>query len=201
MMTEHDCSLDEILSTTWDRRLAKDLAEEIGEGTGDRPDTVREMRRFLAIKGYRELLRHVNEARNRLSGSEALAAVAHAMRAYAVARPAMSAAAFRKAAADCPEWRKAHEDLHIFMIEIFEDCDLPRDAAEKALDMLRSLVRGYVLHEIMQTFVDAASYEESFDTAVRVFVTGLSVLRPTLPADTLPCEGNTVGELALSFSP
>lgn len=197
MTADRDCSLDEILSTTWDRRLAQDLAEEIGEGTGDRPDTLREMRRFLALKGYRELLRHVDEARNHLRGSDALAAVAHAMRAYAIARPALSAAAFRTAAADCPEWRKAHDDLHAFMIDIFEDCGLARDAAEKALDILRSLVRGYVLHEIMHTFVDVASYDESFDTAVRVFVTGLSALAPTLSARALPGgENGPVGEFA-----
>ncbi|WP_063994434.1 hypothetical protein [Bradyrhizobium sp.] len=45
------------------------------------------------------------------------------------------------------------------MIDIFEDCGLARDAGEKALDMLRSLVRGYVLHEIMHTFVDVVSYD------------------------------------------
>lgn len=197
MTTERDCSLDEILSTTWDRRLAQDLAAEIAKGTGDRPDTVREMRRFLALKGYRELLRHVDEARNRRRGTEALAAVAHAMRGYALARPALSAAAFRTASADCPEWRKAHDDLHAFMIDIFEDCGLARDAAEKALEMLRSLVRGYVLHEIMHTFVDVVSYDESFDTAVRVFVTGLSALAPTLSARALPREEDgPVGELA-----
>jgi hypothetical protein len=83
------------------------------------------------------------------------------------------------------------------MIDIFEDCGLARDAGEKALDMLRSLVRGYVLHEIMHTFVDVVSYDESFDTAVRVFVTGLSALAPTLSARALPREEDgPVGELA-----
>jgi hypothetical protein len=42
--------------------------------------------------------------------------------------------------------------------------------------MLRSLVRGYVLHEVMHTFVGVESYDESFDSAVRVFVAGLPAL-------------------------
>lgn len=180
MTADQDVSVDEILSTSWDRKLATDLAEEIGDGTGDRPGTIREMRRFLALKGYRELLRHLDEARRGLTGDDALAAVAHAMRAYAIARPALSAAAFRTAVADCPEWRKAHDDLHAFMLEIFEDCGLVGDAAEKALDMLRSLIRGYVLHELMHTFVDVNSYDESFESAVRVFVAGLWALVPTM---------------------
>jgi hypothetical protein len=56
-------SVDEILASSWDRKLAKDLAAEIGACTGDQLGTVREMRRFLALKGYRELLQRLREAR------------------------------------------------------------------------------------------------------------------------------------------
>ena len=106
-------SIDEILATSWDRKLAKDLAEEIESCTGDKLGTVFEMRRFLALKGYRELLQLLREARNGKNGDDALAAVAHAMRRYALDRPALSAAAFRTAAVDCPEWREAHERLPV----------------------------------------------------------------------------------------
>ena len=172
-------SVDELLSSSWDRKLAKDLADEIGACTGDQLGTVREMRRFLALKGYRELLQRLREAREGKDGEEALAAIAHAMRRYALDRPALSAAAFRAAAADCPEWREAHDTLHALIADIFAECGLVDAPAEHALDMLRSFVRGYVLHEVMHTFVGVESYDESFDSAVRVFVAGLPALVPS----------------------
>jgi hypothetical protein len=175
-------SVDEILATSWDRKLAKDLAEEIGFCTGDKLGTVHEMRRFLALKGYRELLGRLREAREGKNAEDSLAAVTHAMRRYALDRPALSAAAFRTAAADCPEWREAHEDLHAFMSDVLAECGLVGEAAENALDMLRSLVRGYVLHEVMHTFIGVHSYDASFDSAVRVFIGGLPALVSSDPA-------------------
>ncbi len=168
-------SVDEILATSWDRKLAKDLAEEIESCTGDKLGTVFEMRRFLALKGYRELLQLLREARDGKNGDDALAAVAHAMRRYALDRPALSAAAFRTAAVDCPEWREAHEQLHTFMLDILAECSLFDEAAENALNMLRSLVRGYVLHEVMHTLVGVEFYDDAFDKAIQVFLVGLPV--------------------------
>ena len=112
------------------------------------------------------------------------------MRRYALDRPALSAAAFRTAAADCPEWRSAHEDLHTFMTGIFADCGLAGEAAEDALNMLRSLVRGYVLNEMMHTLIGVDSYDDSFDSAIRVFVAGL-------PALAVPMHGRRTARLAL----
>ncbi|MDH2347170.1 hypothetical protein [Bradyrhizobium sp. SSUT77] len=39
-----------LLASAWDRKLAKDLAQEIEVCTGDRRETFAEMRRFLAVK-------------------------------------------------------------------------------------------------------------------------------------------------------
>lgn len=169
-------TVDQILSISWDRKLAKDLAAEIEACTGERRDTVEEMRRFLALKGYRELLQRLRSAREGKTSEEALKAVAHAFRSYALERPALSAAAFRTAAADCPEWREAHDDLHALMLDVLGDCGLPREAAEDALNMLRCLVRGYVLNEMMHTLIGVYSYEDSFESSVRVFVAGLPAL-------------------------
>ncbi len=174
-MESYAYSLDEILAMSWDKKLANDLAQEIGSATGDKPDTVLEMRRFLALKGYRELLDRVSEACRGKSGDQALSAVAHAIRRYALERPALSAAAFQTAAVDCPEWHEAHERLHIFMIDRFAECGLFGKAAENALNMLRSLVRGYMLHEMMHTLIGVDSYEDAFDKAVQVFVAGLPI--------------------------
>lgn len=169
-------TVDEILSSSWDRKLASDLAGEIEACTGERRATVEEMRRFLALKGYRELLSRLHAVRNGKRGNAALHAVAHAMRLYALERPALSAAAFRTAAADCPEWREAHENLHAFMLDVLADCGLLGQPAEEALNMLRCLVRGYVLNEMMHTLIGVDSYEDSFESSVRVFIAGLPAL-------------------------
>ena len=171
-------SIDEILSNSWDKKLARDLADEIEACTGERRATVEEMRRFLALKGYRGLLQRLRAAREGKRADEALHAVAHAIRGYALERPALSAAAFRTAAADCPEWRKAHENLHTFMMDILADCGLLGQPAEEALNILRSLIRGYVLNEMMHTLIGVYSYERSFENAIRVFVAGLPALMP-----------------------
>jgi hypothetical protein len=169
-------SLDEILSNSWHRKLAADLATEIEACTGDRQRSVREMRRFLALKGYRELRERLQTAREGKRSEEALVAVAHAMRTYALQRPALSAAAFRTEAADCSEWREAHDDLHAIMLDVLADCGLSDEAAEDALNMVRSLVRGYVLNEVMHTLIGVESYDDSSESAIRVLVAGLRVL-------------------------
>lgn len=169
-------SVDEILSNSWDRKLAADLASEIETCTGERRNSIQEMRRFLAVKGYRELLERLQGAREGKHSEEALVAVAQAMRAYALQRPALSAAAFRTAAADCPEWRQAHDDLHAVMLDVLADCGLCGQAAEDALNMIRGLVRGYVLNEMMHALIGVDSYDDSFESALRVLVAGLPVL-------------------------
>lgn len=183
-----DHSVDEILSSSWDAKLAKDLAAEIEFCTGEKRDNFAEMRRFLALKGYRELLQRLEVAREEKSGSDALDAVAHAMRAYALERPALSAAAFRTASADSAEWRAAHANLHAFMIDVFAECGLAGEAAEDALNMLRSLVRGFVLNEVMHTLIDVKSYDDCFRRSVRVFIAGLGALNcEAAPSDHDDC--------------
>lgn len=55
-------------------------------------------------------------------------------------------------------------------------------AADQALRILRCIVRGFVLHEVMDSFFDPASYDESYESAIRVFITGLSSLTPSRPS-------------------
>lgn len=193
-------SVDEILANSWDRRLATDLAAEIEACTGERRGAFNEMRRFLALKGYRELLQRLRAARGDKTSEEALKAVARAMRDYALERPALSAAAFRSAAADCPEWRKAHEDLDAFMMDVFAGCGLLGESAEDALNILRSLVRGYVLNEMMHTLIGVYSYDESFEKALRVFVAGLPILSSAAPQEAAenPRNGPLRGRIAQS---
>ncbi len=169
-------SIDEILSNSWERRLANDLAAEMETYTGEKRETIEEMRLFLAVKGYRELFQRLQEAREGRSGLEALRAVACAMRDYALERPGLSAAAFRTPMADCQEWREVYVQLREFMMTIFAECGLRGSAADSALHILRSLVRGFVLHELMNSFLCTHSYAESFEAAIRVFSAGLPAL-------------------------
>ena len=172
----HNFSIDQIISTSWEKKLADDLATELETHSGEKRQTIEEMRRFLAVKGYREQFRRLQEACEGRSGHEALTAAAHAMRSYALERPALAAVAFRTPPSDCHEWQEVYVQSREFFLSIFADCGLRGQAADQALHILRSLVRGFVLHEIMNTFLYIFSYEESFDCGMRVFIAGLPAL-------------------------
>jgi hypothetical protein len=45
-----------------------------------------------------------------------------------------------------------------------------------AFGILRSLVRGFVLHEAMDSVVDPSSYDESYESAINVFIAGLTTV-------------------------
>ena len=71
------------------------------------------------------------------------------------------------------------------------------NAAENAVHMLRSLVRGYVLHEVMQTLQGVDCYDAAFDKAVQVFVAGLpafaSQAARAAPHEDAACERQPLG--------
>ncbi|MGY4432211.1 hypothetical protein ACVWWO_004688 [Bradyrhizobium sp. F1.13.1] len=171
-----NCSVEEILSRSWDRKIAHDLLSELETYTGERLSTTVEMRRFLACKGYRDLLERLQLARDGRTSWNALRSVAHAMREYALERPALSAATFRTPVSDCTEWREAHARLCEFMRGVFAECGLNGGDAELALCTLRSLVRGFVVHEVMGSFVATFSYSDAFEAAVEIFLSGISTL-------------------------
>jgi Tetracyclin repressor-like, C-terminal domain len=107
---------------------------------------------------------------------DALRAAAHTMRLYALERPAMSAATFRTPTTDTAEWRAAVDDLRVFMTGILSECGLRGKAADDALRILRSLVRGFVVHEVMDSFFDPVSYDECYANAIEMFIGGLPLL-------------------------
>ena len=172
----HSFSIDQIISTSWEKKLADDLATELETHSGEKRQTIEEMRRFLAVKGYREQFRRLQEACEGRSGHESLRAAAHAMRSYALERPALAAAAFRTPPSDSREWQEVYTQSREFLLEILAECGLRGPAADQALHILRSLVRGFVLHEFMNTFLHIFSYEESFECGMRVFIAGLPAL-------------------------
>ena len=175
-MTHQGHSFPHNLSKSWYQRLADDLAAELEAHTGEKRSTIEEMRRFLAVKGCHQLFDRMQAAREGKERDEALRSVARIMRAYALERPALFAATLRTIATDSPEWREAVGQIRKFLISLFAECGLYGAAAEQAQRILKCIVRGFVLHELMDDFLDPVSYEESYEDAILVFLTGLPAL-------------------------
>jgi hypothetical protein len=163
-----------LLSTSsWDKRIASDLIEEMELHLADKVTTIPEMRRILAVKGYVGLRRRVESEVAGKSGPAALRAVADAMRNYALEHPGLSAATFRTATTDSAEWRQAALELSKIVFCVFAEVGLDGEPAQQALRMLRSLVRGFVLNEMAASFLEPLDYEESFKLAMDAFMLGL----------------------------
>jgi Tetracyclin repressor-like, C-terminal domain len=178
-MSDPKFSVQEFLNqpTRWDQLIAADLSAEIRALLAEKVDTIPEMRRFLAIKGFRELHQRLEAAAEGKAGEEALRAVAHAMRAYAHDRPGLSAATFRNPIVDSPEWRREGEELGGFVLGIIAGVGLTGQPAIHALRILRALVRGFVMHEMASSFMEPLDYDESYGIAVEVYLRGLSALQ------------------------
>jgi integrase len=146
LVTETKFSVEELLSsqaTRWDRRIAADLAAELESQLVEKADTIPEMRRLLAVKGYRELRARLQLEIGDAKGDEAIRAMAFAMRAFAHERPGLSAATFRNPMTDSPEWRREGELLIGVALRVFESAGLKGEQAVNAIQILRALVRGF----------------------------------------------------------
>lgn len=177
---EKKFSVEELLSTEvtrWDRRIAADLAAELESQLAEKADTIPEIRRLLAVKGYRELRARLEREIGNSTGNEAIRVMALAMRAFAHERPALSAATFRNSITDLPEWRREYQLLGGVTLRVFESAGLNGEQAMNALGILRALVRGFVLHEMAASFLDTVDYDTLYTVAVDVFIRGLDALR------------------------
>lgn len=175
-----DHELKELLpcdSPVWDRRIAADLSAEFERQISDKISTLPEMRRFLAVKGYRELTRRIEASVQGHSGPDAVRALAIAMRAYALERPGLSAATFRTPLTETDEWRAASGELAERVLAVFSGIGITGVKAQHALRALRSLVRGFVIFEMSSAFLEPLAYDESYLVAVDIFVAGLVTLQ------------------------
>jgi hypothetical protein len=174
-------SVAELLSadaSRWDRLIAADLASELAGQLGEKATTIPEMRRLLAVKGYREMRLRIEQDTFGLRGEEAIRVMAVAMRAFAHERPGLSAATFRSPLTDSPEWRREGELLGAAALAVFERAGLGGEAGVIGLRILRVLVRGFVLHEMAASFLDGVDYDETYATTLTVFIRGLDAIRP-----------------------
>ncbi|MGE5157810.1 MAG: TetR-like C-terminal domain-containing protein [Gemmatimonas sp.] len=163
--------------TSWDKKIAADLTAEMERHLSDKISTIPEMRRILAVRGYRELREAAEHAIEGKTGADALRAMMHAMRRYALERPGLSAATFRTPETDSPEWRAASMELGAVVLGVFGQLGVRGEQSMHALRILRALVRGFVLHEMASSFLEPIGYDESYDLAIKVFIEGLAVLR------------------------
>jgi hypothetical protein len=180
LASDHKFSVEEILSadaTRWDRRIALDLAAELESQLAEKADTIPEMRRLLAVKGYRQLRARLELDIGNATGNEAVRAMAWAMRAFAHERPGLSASSFRNIMTDSPEWRREYELLVGVAVRAFVSAGLGREQAVNALQTLRALVRGFVLHEMTASFLDTVDYDQMYSVALDIFIRGLDALR------------------------
>jgi hypothetical protein len=172
MNHESNFNVDEMVSVSWEQLLARDLASEVEYFSSDKRCTIPELRRFFAIKGCRDLLVRLMTAREGKTSFDALRSVAREMRQYALDRPALWAAASRTLTSDCAEWRAGH-GLCDLIKSVLAECGVHGQHAEDALVLLRSLVRGFAVHQILGAFLHVYSYDESFERVVEIYVAGV----------------------------
>jgi hypothetical protein len=161
----------------WDKRIAADLTAEMEQHLAEKVSTIPEMRRFLAVKGYRELRETIERDIAGKSGTDALHALMLSMRRYALERPGMSAATFRNADIDVPEWREAQMQLGRVVLSVLAQIGIEGEQALHALRIMRSFVRGFVLHEMGASFLKPLEHDQTYELGVRIFIEGLQVLR------------------------
>jgi hypothetical protein len=102
----------------------------------------------LAIAGYQGLQRHIEKAVAGKTGADAVRAMAHAMRSFALGSPGLAVASFRDPDVDNPEYQKAAGQLAQTVLRIFAEAGVTDEAAKHAIRILKSLVRGFVLGEM-----------------------------------------------------
>jgi WHG domain-containing protein len=174
-------SISDILSfstTSWDEQISADLVTEMELHLSEKVTTIPRLRRILAVKGYDELRRRIESEVKGENGLDALRSTARAMRDFALERPGLSAATFRSPASDCPDWRAAGFALSATVFQVFAGVGVVAEAAEQALRILRSLVRGFILNEMAGSFhIEPQEYAETFDLGIEQFILGLPALK------------------------
>jgi hypothetical protein len=161
----------------WDRKVRSDLAKELeGQFPGPAFNVVG-AQRMLAIKGYRELRRLMEQEVGARQGEEALRACARAIRAYVHERPGLASATWLSPTTKDKAWNDALESVASIIRKALGECGLHGEAAQHAMHWLRGLVRGYVVHEMTGSFVKPVDLDRGFELGVSIFLRGLSVLR------------------------
>lgn len=163
----------------WDRQIVADLIDEMQVHLSENLDSVPAMRSVLAVAGYQALRKRIEDAVNGQQGVEALRTMIHTMRSFALGSPGLAAASFRNPVLDSPEWETAGTDLAYSVFKVFEGVGIVGDNAIHAVRILRSLVRGFVLNEMVSAAAHPLEFQKSYNCAVEMFIAGLPTLAQT----------------------
>lgn len=136
-------------------------------------DSIAGLRRDIAVNAKRELGEVLARAAVGRSGAEAIAAMSHAYRDWAIAHPARyEASNLMPAAGDVDD-----EAVSIAAIQIIADVltayRLQGDDAVDAIRSFRSILHGFVSYESAGAFRMSADIDRSFDRLVAGFVVAL----------------------------
>jgi AcrR family transcriptional regulator len=141
--------------------------------------------RAIALHGVRELTASLQAAALGRAGTEALAATAHAYRAYAHAHPGMYAATVRAAAPGDTEHAEAGRAAVEVMAAVLRAWHLEDDEMLHAVRVIRSALHGFVSLEAAGGFGLPLDRDRSFERVIDTLAAGL----PLAPAPAGPSSG------------
>lgn len=138
-----------------------------------------ELRREVSVRTVRDLAAVSSRATVGLSGPDAVRAVAHAWRGYALAHPGRYAAAQvgpDPAEPEQDEHRAAAAESVAVAVATLRGFDLPEEGVVDAVRAVRSAVHGFVTLELGDGFRMPQDVDRSFDALVDMLVAGITAL-------------------------
>jgi AcrR family transcriptional regulator len=140
-------------------------------------DGLADLRRRIAARGVRELTAELATAAAGRSRSDALLAVAHAYRAYALAHPGTYAALQRPPDSIDREAEEAVRRLVDTVVAVVRGYGLQGDDAIHRVRTVRAALHGFVMLETAGGFGLPLALDDSFEELVAVLDRGLARTR------------------------
>ncbi|HEY9775709.1 MAG TPA: WHG domain-containing protein [Planktothrix sp.] len=131
-----------------------------------------EIRWQLGRQGIEEIERRAARAAVGKSGEDAVLAIAHVIRQFALDSPGVYAATVPTPPADRPDL-VASRSVEETILPVLVGFKLEGDEAIHAMRAFRSVVHGFVMHELSGAFKNPTSRDESFERLIRIFINGL----------------------------
>lgn len=128
------------------------------------------LRSALAVLGARELARVLGQAVMGCSGGDAIAALAHAYRAFAKAHPGLYSALQRAAPPDDSAWREAGSEVVEVVLRVLAPYQSERDEAIHTVRLMRSILHGFVSLEMIGGFGLPQEIDETFRRLIKAMI-------------------------------
>jgi AcrR family transcriptional regulator len=131
------------------------------------------LRDSLSLLGTRRLGDRLTRAAVGRSADDAVIAIGHAYRAFALEHPGLFAAAVRAPRLENAAWVEAARSVVDTVLAVLNAYNLSQDEALHAVRGLRSLVHGFAVIESAGGFGLPLDLDVSFDYLLRLFTLGL----------------------------